>query len=451
MSDNERKHPTIGFTIWASGNHPAGWRLPEARADGTFDPDFIRTTVETAERGLLDYYFIGDRVVGLPNSQSVNEILRPEALTLTSFVAAVSTHIGIISTVNTTYAEPYHVARATAQIDHLSKGRSAWNIVTGKNEEAAQNFGRDAHWDAAKRYEWTDEFVRVVKGLWDSWEDDALQGDKERGLFIDPSKVHQLNFRGKHFSVDGPLNIARPPQGHVPILHAGSSEDSHEFGAEHADIRFIQLGELKAAKDYYADLQRRRLAHGHPEGQQTVAGLSVWVAGTAREAHEKYRQVQNLTTFAPNVVRASQIIGVDLTGVDLDERIAQVEALTDAGVETAFIIELAQEAYGDADITVRELVLHALRSNGKRTAIGDGRQIADFIEEYFEERATDGFTIFPSHLPGPLDLFVGLVIPELQRRDLFKKSWGAPKTFRETFGLASVPNQFVSTPAGVAS
>lgn len=447
-------HPKIGFSIWATGQHPGGWRLPEAETHGTFDPGFIKNTVSVAERGLLDFYFIGDRVVSLPSSQRTapNEVLRPEALTLAAFVAAISTHIGIITTVNTTYAEPYTLARATAELDHLSSGRSAWNIVTGKNEEAAGNFGRDRHWDATRRYEWTAEFVEVVKGLWDSWEDNALVGDKSGGTFIREDRVHQLNYRGKHFSVDGPLNIARPPQGHVPILHAGSSEESHDFGAEHADIRFIPLRELSAAKAYYAELQQRRAQHGFTGGQQTVAGITVFVAGTAREAHSKYRQTQNLLLAEPAVGVLSDKLGVEVSDSELPERLSEVESLTGLAGDAQLIVDRARRAYGEEDITVRELALHVARTGGHSPVIGDAAGVADFIEEHYQERATDGFILFPPYLPGPLEAFVQLVIPELQRRDLFKKSWDAPRTFREAFALGPPPpNQHLAAASAVAS
>lgn len=442
---SERRQVKLGFSIWASGFHPAGWRLPEANAHGTFDPDFIRDTARAAERGKLDFYFIGDRVVGLPSSQyeAPNEVLRPEALTLAAFVAAATSRIGIVTTVNTTYADPYTVARATAEVDHLSRGRLAWNIVTGKNEEAAGNFGRDEHWSADKRYEWTSEFVEVTRGLWDSWEDGALVADKERGQFIDESKVHALNYRGRYFSVNGPLNIARPPQGHVPILRAGSSEESHEFGAKHADIRFILLQDTAKAKKYYADTKARLAAHGRTEDQPFVAGLPVYVAGTAREAHAKFRQIQHLTVLEASLTPLGAALNVDLTGHRLDTPIDEVPELAGNHV----ILDRARHAYDDEAPTLGEVALFLKRTHGKQVAVGDGKQVADYIEEQFEERTTDGFILFPPYLPGPLDAFVDLVVPELQRRGLFRTEYGAERTFREFFGLSKPANQFVGSAA----
>ncbi|MEV0718806.1 NtaA/DmoA family FMN-dependent monooxygenase [Asanoa sp. NPDC050611] len=445
MSD-ERRHVKLGFSIWATGFHPAGWRLPEASAHGTFDRAFLRRTAETAERGKLDFYFIGDRVVGLPSSQheAPNEVLRPEALTTAAFVAAVTSRIGIVTTVNTTYADPYTIARATAQLDHLSDGRIAWNIVTGKNEEAAGNFGRESHWDATRRYEWTSEFVEVARGLWDSWEDDALVADKAGGTFIDEAKVHRVDYRGRYFSVDGPLNIARPPQGHVPILHAGSSEESHEFGAKYADIRFVLLQDTAAAKAYYQQTKARLAAYGRTEDQPIVAGLPVYVAATAREAHAKFREIQHLTVAEARLEPLSAALGVDLAGQRLDAPISEVPQLAGLTGRAALILDRARHAYDDSSPTLRELALFFKRTHGKQVAVGDGAQVADYIEEQFRERTVDGFILFPPYLPGPLDAFVDLVVPELQRRGLFRTEYGSERTFREFFGLRKPANQFTT-------
>jgi FMN-dependent oxidoreductase (nitrilotriacetate monooxygenase family) len=272
----ERKHLRLGFSIWATGFHPAGWRLPEARADGTFDPAFLRRTAQLSEAAKLDFYFIGDRVVGLPEQQSEhpNLVLRPEALTLAGFVAAVTERIGIVATVNTTYAHPFNVARATATLDHLSGGRLALNVVTGRDPEAAANFGRDAHWDTDQRFDTATEFTEVVHRLWDSWEDGALVAEKDGGRFVDAARVHRIDFRGEQFDVRGPLNIVRPPQGQVPILTAGESERSREYGAKYADVRFGTALQLDKARAYYAEVKARLVKHGRaPESQS----LAVWL------------------------------------------------------------------------------------------------------------------------------------------------------------------------------
>ena len=235
-------------------------------------------------------------MVGLPEQQSEhpNLVLRPEALTLAGFVAAATERIGIVATVNTTYAHPFNVARATATLDHLSGGRLALNVVTGRDPEAAANFGRDAHWDTDQRFDTATEFTEVVHRLWDSWEDGALVAEKDGGRFVDAARVHRIDFRGEQFDLRGPLNIVRPPQGQVPILTAGESERSREYGAKYADVRFGTALQLDKAKAYYAEVKARLVKHGRaPESQSLVCGIAYYVGETRSEGHSLYRRIQD--------------------------------------------------------------------------------------------------------------------------------------------------------------
>jgi FMN-dependent oxidoreductase (nitrilotriacetate monooxygenase family) len=439
----DRRHIKIGFSIWATGFHPAGWRLPEARTDGTFDPQFIGEMARLSERGKLDFFFIGDRVVGLPETQAEhpNLVLRPEALTLAAYVAAVTSRIGIVTTVNTTYADPFNVARATANIDHLSGGRLAFNVVTGRNPEAAANFGRSEHWATDRRFDNATEFIEVVKGLWDSWEDDALVADKAGGMFIDPRKVHRLNFKGEHFSVSGPLNIARPPQGQIPLLTAGESERSQEFGAKYADIRFGTTPHIDSAKTYYAAIKSRLAKYGRSaEDQQLVTGIAVYVGHTAREAHDKYREIQNLTVTNYDLTTLSGALGVDLKRYTLDTPVADIEELANPPVEAARIVQQARSSFGTDKVTVRDVFLYFRRSGGGAEVVGDAKKVADVFQQWFEERAADGFILFPPYLPGTAELFVELVVPELQRRGLLRTEYEG-RTFRDHFGLKRPANR----------
>jgi FMN-dependent oxidoreductase (nitrilotriacetate monooxygenase family) len=442
----ERRHIKIGFSIWATGFHPAGWRLPEARTDGTFDPQFTGEMARLSERGKLDFFFIGDRVVGLPETQAEhpNLVLRPEALTLAAYVAAVTSRIGIVTTVNTTYADPFNVARATANIDHLSGGRLAFNVVTGRNPEAAANFGRAEHWATDRRFDNATEFIEVVKGLWDSWEDDALVADKVGGMFIDPRKVHRLNFKGEHFSVAGPLNIARPPQGQIPLLTAGESERSKEFGAQYADIRFGTALHIDPAKAYYADIKSRLAKFGRPaQDQQLVTGIAVYVGYTAREAHDKYREIQNLSVTNYDLTTLSGALGVDLTRYTLDTPVADIEELASPHDQAARIVEQARSSFGTDKVTVRDVYLYFRRSGGGAEIVGDAKKVADVFQQWFEERAADGFILFPPYLPGTAELFVELVVPELQRRGLLRKEYEG-RTFRDHFGLKRPVNRYAA-------
>lgn len=298
MSDTKRQLH-LGFTIWPAGFHPAGWRLPEARADGNSNREFFKRMAQLAEKGKFDFFFIGDQVVGLPEWQyeRPNHVLRPEALSTAGFIAGVTEKIGIVTTVNVTYADPYSVARATATLDHLSGGRIGWNIVTGEAEAAAGNYNRKEHWDNERRYDWAEEFVEIVKGLWDSYEDDALVADVATGVFIDETKVHRVDYKGEFFSVVGPLNAERPTQGQIPIVNAGRSDRSIELGARFSDIKFTNsstLG-LEGAKAYYADLKERVRREGRsPDEQFIIPGIVVYTAKTDEEAFDLYARIQGL-------------------------------------------------------------------------------------------------------------------------------------------------------------
>lgn len=438
----ERKHIRLGFSIWATGFHPAGWRLPEARVDGTFDRKFLRDMALLSERGKLDFFFIGDRVVGLPETQAEhpNLVLRPEALTLASYVAAVTDRIGIVTTVNTTYSDPFNVARATATVDHLSGGRLAFNVVTGRDPEAAANFGRSEHWGTDHRFDNADEYIQIVKALWDSWEDDALIGDKKSGLFIDPAKVHRINFRGDHFSVAGPLNIARPVQGQIPLLTAGASERSKEFGARYADIRFGTALHIDPAKAYYADIKARLAKYGRsPDDQALVTGIACYVGHTEREAHDKYREIQTLSVTNYDLTNLSAALAVDLAKYTLETAVADIEELASAPVTAHRIVEQAKSSFGTDKVTVRDVFLYFRRSGGGAEIVGDAKKVADVFEEWFQDRAADGFILFPPYLPGTAELFIELVIPELQRRGLFRTEYEGI-TFRDHFGLSRPEN-----------
>lgn len=438
----ERKHIKLGFSIWATGFHPAGWRLPEARVDGTFDRIFLRDMAQLAERGKLDFFFIGDRVVGLPETQAEhpNLVLRPEALTLAAYVAAVTEKIGIVTTVNTTYSDPFNVARATATADHLSGGRLAFNVVTGRDPEAAANFGRDAHWDTDQRFDNAFEYIEIVKSLWDSWEDDALVGDKAAGQFIDPQKVHRIDYKGEHFQVAGPLNIARPPQGQIPLLTAGASDRSKEFGARFADIRFGGSFHIDYAKTYYRDIKSRLAQYGRAQDDQAlVAGMSIYVGRTLADAHAQYREIQELSTANNDLSKLGTALGVDLSRHGPETPLDDVEELSGINENGRRIVEQAKLGFGEDRLTLREVNLYFRRSGGHAEVVGDAKTVADVFERWFEERAADGFILFPPYLPGSAELFVELVVPELQRRGLFRTEYEG-NTFRDHFSLKKPEN-----------
>lgn len=438
----------LGWTIWPTGFHPAGWRLEKARTDGNVSRDLFKRTAQLAEAGKFDFYFIGDQVVGLPEWQyeRPNQVLRPEAISLAGFVAGVTEKIGIVATVNVTYADPYSVARATATLDHVSDGRIGWNIVTGEAEAAARNYSRKEHWDNGRRYEWATDFVQVVKALWDSWEDDARVADKETGLFIDESRVHRIGHQGKFFNVEGPLNAQRPIQGQIPVVNAGRSERSIDFGAEYSDIKFTNsstLG-LEGAKAYYADLKARVARAGrNPDEQFIIPGIVVYTAETDEEAHALYREIQGLWTIPIDLSELETGLGVDLSGRDANEKVDDIPAFAALEGRAREHVRTAKEQYGTEDIALTDLFRSYHRRGGFKEIVGGPKTVADILQHWWEERAADGFMIFPPYQTGALEDFVRLVIPELQARGIFRKDYTGT-TLRDHFGLPRPANSFAA-------
>lgn len=450
MSDDRRMH--LGLTIWPTGFHPAAWRLPGSHPDGNSNPALLRGAAQTAERGVFDFFFIGDRLVGLTNSQfaNPNEVLRPEALTLASHIAAVTTRIGLITTVNTTYSDPYNVARATATIDHLSAGRVGLNIVTGKNVEAARNFGRDQHWDNDRRYDWAAEYIQVLQLLWDSWEDEARVADPETGQFVDSDRVHSIDFTGEFFSVEGPLNVQRPVQGRLPIINAGASERSRELGARFSDLRFTNsstLG-LDGARAYYADLKSRLPEYGRAaDDQLIIPGVAVYVEDSDASARERYSELQHLLRTGPSGrVKLTEALGVDLSAHPDDARIADVVDLSTLSAQAGAALTSATDLYGHADLTLAEVTAAVVRGGMFKEVVGSPTRVADVLEEWFVSGAADGFMIFPPQVPYGIDRFVDLVVPELQRRGLHRREYTG-STLRDHLGLERPVNHFVTSAA----
>jgi FMN-dependent oxidoreductase (nitrilotriacetate monooxygenase family) len=395
----------FGLMFWATGTHPAGWRYPGSKADAAYDIEFIQNTTRIVEDAKFDFLFLGDRLATDPALATTNpaQMSRLEPFVAGSAIAAATSHIGIAVTANPTYYDPYTLARLFASLDHLSKGRASWNIVTGADAIAAANFSRDEHWETEKRYDWADELVATVRDLWDSWEDDAFVRDRETGRFIDESKVHAINHRGKSFAVEGPLNVARPPQGQVVLLHAGTSERSRQLGAREADVIFAAGPDIETAKEYYADIKTRAMAYGRaPHEIQILPGLQVIVAETTAEAHAIRDRLEDLR---PKAVQA------------VDGQKARAGAL---GSQSADPRKPAAPVRG---------------------IVGNPREVADHIERWFAEEACDGFNVFPDYVPGAVEAFTGLVIPELQSRGLFRKEYAGP-TFRDQLNLEKPPNRF---------
>jgi N-acetyl-S-(2-succino)cysteine monooxygenase len=434
----------LGAFLLNTGHHVAAWRHPDAWAEGGLDFLHYRRLAQTAERAKFDMVFLADGVAvrrdhNLEALSRSGQIVHFEPITLLSALSVVTEHIGLVATASTTYNEPYHLARKFASLDHLSGGRAGWNVVTSATEAEAHNFNRDRHMEHALRYERAREFLQVVTGLWDSWDDDAFVRDKESGVYVDPDKLHVLNHKSKHFSVRGPLNVARPPQGYPVIVQAGASQDGQEFAAATAEVIFTAQQTLAEAQAFYAGIKGRLAKYGRsPDHLKIMPGVFPVIGRTQEEAKEKYDQLQELIHPTVGLALLSGLVGgVDLSAYPLDGPLPQ---LPETNLQKSRL-KLVSDLAGRENLTIRQLYLAVASARGHRTIWGTPEQIADQLEDWFVNSAADGFNIMPPYLPGGLDDFVELVIPVLQRRGLFRTEYEG-RTLRENLGLSRPANQF---------
>jgi alkanesulfonate monooxygenase len=433
-----KKQMKLGAFFNPTGHHVASWRHPQAQADAGVNFAHYAAISQTAERGKFDFVFFADnvnvreaRMEAL--SRSAQYIANFEPLTLIAALAAVTTRIGFVSTASTSWNEPYNIARKFASLDHISGGRVAWNIVTSSVDGEARNFGRERIAEHGARYARAREFTEIVCGLWDSWADDAFLRDKESGIFFDPAKVRPLHHRGEHFAVEGPLNIPRPPQGHPVLVQAGASDDGRAFAAEFAEAVFTNHLTLESAQAYYADLKgRAQLLGRDPGGVLIMPGISPYVGRTEKEAQERHDYMQSLVDPVVGIEMLSTVLGTDVSGLPLDEPLPELTR-THVGSQASF--ENWTSLARRENLTVRELMLRIVGARGKSVIVGSPGQIADHLQNWFENRAADGFNIMAPYLPGAHDDFVDLVIPELQERGLFRTEYEGA-TLRENLGLA---------------
>lgn len=433
-----KKQIKLGVFLMGTGHHIASWRHPDAQADASENVEFFKEVAIKAEQGKLDMLFLSD---GL----SFNELSHPaeqvrfEPLTLLSVLSTVTKNIGLTGTASTTYNEPFHIARKFSSLDHLSRGRAAWNIVTSYYEAEASNFNQDKHLDHSLRYERADEFVEVVKGLWDSYEDDALARNKETGEYIKKGKLHTLNHKGEYYSVRGPLNSSRPPQGRPVLVQAGSSEAGTTLAAKQADVIFTAQQTLADAQSFYKKLKDKAVAAGRDrEDIKIMPGVSVYVAETEEKARAKYEELQQLITPEIGLDFLEDYLGIDLSGYDLDGPLPKDIPPTNGNrSRQQLIIELAERE----NLSIRELYLKIAGSRGHRIIFGSPSQIADQLIEWVDNDAADGFNLMPPYFPGGFTDFIDLVIPELQKRGVFRTEYEG-NTLRENLGLQQVPSRY---------
>ncbi len=434
----------LGAFVHETGQHVAAWRHPGAHFhSGVSFADAVEVA-QTAERGKFDFLFLADSaavsLAGTPESRGrMGKVVKFEPMTILSALAAVTKHLGLVATSTTTFNEPYTLARQFASLDQISGGRSGWNLVTSNNEDDALNYSLEQHPAHSDRYERAIEFAEVVNGLWDSWDEDAFIRDKESGVFFDPSKLHPLHHKGKHFQVRGPLNVACSPQGRPILVQAGASGTGRDVAARLAELVFTAQTTFEQGKEFYGDVMARLPRFGRSSAEVLVMpGLYPVVAPTESEAREKFDYLQSLIHPSVGIAVLEHTIGVhDLDKLPLDGPVPEMPDTNGPLSRQRLLLEQAKRD----KLTLWELCLANAGPRGHVLTIGTPSQVADEMEHWFKEGAADGFNVMPAWLPGSLNDFVDLVIPELQRRGLFRTEYEA-MTLRDNLGLPRPINRF---------
>ncbi|WP_085316040.1 LLM class flavin-dependent oxidoreductase [Derxia lacustris] len=438
----------LGFILHGVGAGWSDWRHPQANPLASTDIDFYRYQAQLAEAAKFDFLFVADSV-SINERSSPHYLTRFEPLTILSALATVTSRIGLVGTVTVSYSEPYTVARQFASLDHISKGRAGWNVVTSWLSGSADNYGKPEHPAHDVRYGIAAEHLDTVRGLWDSWEDDAVIADRQTGRFFDPAKLHTLNHKGPHFSVKGPLNIRRAPQGHPVIFQAGASEDGRNFASKHADAIFAGGGAFEEQAAYYADVKRRAAGFGRDADQLAVLpALRVIVGRDEAEAERKFDEVLALIRIEdalPALARSFDDHDFGQYPLDAPFPVDAVVALGKQSNQSQS--DRILRWVRDENLTLREAALRVLAPG--REFVGTPTKVADSIQRWFDGRAADGFVFFAS-LPGELESFVELVLPILRERGLFKTDYAAD-TLRGHLGLPRPANRFVQAAAETAA
>ncbi|CUX72246.1 MULTISPECIES: LLM class flavin-dependent oxidoreductase [Agrobacterium] len=427
----------LGAFLYLTGHHVAAWRHPMTWAGDTFShyADFTRK----AEAAKFDAIFIADiAAVRLDKAEAAahsahSGISHFEPLTLLSALAVVTQRIGLIGTGSTSFNDPYNLARQFASLDHLSNGRVGWNAVTSSDPNAAPNFGHAQHIEHSDRYQRAEEFADVVLKLWDSFDDDAFTRNRETGEYFDLGKMHAANHKGTHFSVAGPLNIPRSSQGRPVVVQAGSSDAGKDLAARTAEVVFTVQSTLDGARSFYSDVKSRAAAYGrNPEKIKIMPGLLPIVGKTREEAQGKYDELQSLISPEVGLSLLEGLAGrtIKLSDFPLDGPLPELPPTSFQKSRQAVVLEVARRE----NLTIRQLYLRLAGSRGHLTVIGTAQDVADQMQAWFEDRGADGFNVMPATIPGGLDDFAELVIPELQRRKLFRVDYQG-ETLRDHLGL----------------
>lgn len=431
----------INLFVHGRGHHEAAWRHPSAGHQRLTDIGYYQQLAQLAERGLLDSIFLADQ---LWLGSDIRNVARGdlEPITTLAALAAVTQHIGLIGTASTTYTEPFNLARQFASLDHISHGRVGWNIVTSWVKGAEANFGLDRQPPHAERYARAFEFLDVVTKLWDSWADDAIVDDRQSGIYADPARITPINHRGDYWQVSGPLNIPRPPQGRPVLVQAGSSPEGQRFAARYAEAVFTAHLELQSAQQFYQQLKALTEANGRRASDIVILpGISPVIAETDQQAEQLWQELNQLAAVETGLARlSSRFGGHDFSHLPLDQPLSvddfpdphQVEAARSRAVVITHWVQRQRP-------TLRQLLGQLAGARGHFTLAGSPEKIADTMQNWFEQRAADGFNLMPPVMPTQLSLFIDEVIPILQRRGLFRTAYEG-QTLRQHYQLSRPAN-----------
>ena len=421
-----------------TGSNMASWRHPEAVADGAINLEYYKELTHKAEEAKLDFVFFGDGLY-ISEKSHPNFLNRFEPLTLLATLAAHTSHIGLAATLSTTYSEPFTVARQFASIDHISGGRAGWNIVTSPLEGSALNYSKPEHPQHDLRYRMAHEYLEITKGLWDSWEDDAFVRNKETAQFIDPNKLHRLDYQGEFYSVQGPLTISRSPQGRPVLIQAGSSEAGRDFASRHADVIFTGQPSIEEARNFYNDVKGRAAKYGRDPRQILILpGCAPIVGRTAEDAERKYQEIAGLVEIQDALNYLGRYLNdMDFSPYGLDDPFPDLGDFARNGWETA--TDRLKKLAKDENLTLRQMALRT--TTPKNNFSGTPEQVADTMQEWFEAGVVDGFMVNCAVLPVGFNDFVDLVLPILKDRGLFRTGYEF-STLHENLGLPIPPNRY---------
>lgn len=435
----KKRKMNLGASIRGVGYHACAWRDPDVPSDGGIRFEHFLGMIKTLERGLFDMAFFAD-YLGMGTENVPHGVLGRahvgadlEPITLLSALSQFTHHIGLVATASTTFQHPYLLARAFSSLDHLSNGRAGWNVVTSSQDMEAVNFGEDSILDKNSRYERAQEALQVVFGLWDSWEEDAFVSSKKTGVFFDHRKMHPINHQGKYFKVRGPLTSPRTPQGRPIIIQAGASSDGMDLAAARADVVYTAQDDLEDGRKFYSSLKARVVKHGRePDELKIMPGIMPIIGESENEAQEKLHRMHEEIDELVGLGWLRTYFG-DLSGYPVDGPVPELRTDKPFQSRGELILRTAKRN----NWSIRQLYQSTLMGNAHRVVTGTPQQIADTMEEWFEAGAADGFNIVPAKTPKGVNEFVAQIVPELQRRGLFRTSYEG-STFRANLGLPEI-------------